>query len=83
MEEQHCAAASPRLSVPRGAFMPVVGAFGALWTVAYFMVATATHVARADWANVYLPVSFLVLAAILTGLRWKDAKPFRAALGIA
>ncbi|HEV8192155.1 MAG TPA: DoxX family protein [Ktedonobacterales bacterium] len=61
----------------------VVGAFSALWTVAYFIVASASHLVRADWANFYLPLIFLVPFAILVWLRWEDAKPIRARLGMA
>jgi len=66
-----------------GLFIPVVGAFGALWTVIYFVVASASHVIRADWANFYLPLIFLLPFALLAWLRWDDAKPMRAAVGMA
>ena len=64
-------------------FIPVVGAFGALWTAVYFIVASATHVFRADWANFYLPLIFFVPVALLVWLRWDDGKPLRAAVGRA
>jgi|GEM_PF-1248919 len=66
-----------------GLFIPVVGAFGALWTVVYFLVASASHLARADWANFYLPLIFLAPVAVLAWLRWDDAKPLRSAVGMA
>jgi uncharacterized membrane protein YphA (DoxX/SURF4 family) len=65
-----------------GLFRPVVGAFGALWTAAYFIVATLTHVNRADWANFYVPLIILVIVLGLVGLRWNDAKPIRATVGM-
>lgn len=66
-----------------GLFNRVIGAFGALWSVAYFIGACASHMVRGDWADLYLPLTFLVLAAILVWLRWGDAKPMRARLGMA
>jgi hypothetical protein len=66
-----------------GLFIPVLGAFGALWTVAYFIVAIATHMLRADWANFYVPLIFLVPFALLAWLRWDDAKPIRTRVGMA
>jgi uncharacterized membrane protein YphA (DoxX/SURF4 family) len=71
------------ISLLVGLFIPILGAFGALWTVAYFIVATATHILRADWANFSAPLIFLALFVILAWLRWDDAKPIRAAVGVA
>ena len=66
-----------------GLFIPVVGAFGALWTAVYFIVASATHLYRADWANFYVPLIFFVPVALLVWLRWDDGKPLRATVGMA
>lgn len=57
-----------------GLFSPRIGAFAALWTVAYFVVAASAHLYRADWANVYLPLTCLVLFLGLVALRWHDVK---------
>lgn len=66
-----------------GLFIPVWGAFGAWWTVVYFLVASLSHVVRVDWANFYLPLIFLIPFALLVWLRWDDAKPIRARVGVA
>jgi uncharacterized membrane protein YphA (DoxX/SURF4 family) len=66
-----------------GLFVPVVGAFGAWWTVVYFLVASLSHVIRLDWANFYLPLIFLLPFLLLMWLRWDDAKPIRARVGMA
>ena len=76
-------AAMSAIALLIGLFIPVVGAFGALWTAVYFIVASATHVFRADWANFYLPLIFFVPVALLVWLRWDDGKPLRAAVGRA
>jgi uncharacterized membrane protein YphA (DoxX/SURF4 family) len=65
-----------------GLFVPVIGAFGALWTVVYFIVASASHILRADWANFYLPLVFLAPFVLLVWLRWEEGKPIRAVVGI-
>lgn len=66
-----------------GLFIPVLGAFGALWTAAYFAVAIASHVYRADWANFSAPLIFFVISLVLVWLRWNDARPIRGAVGMA
>jgi hypothetical protein len=71
------------ISLLVGLFIPALGAFGALWTIAYFIVASASHIIRADWANFYVPLIFLVPFALLAWLRWDDTKPIRARVGMA
>jgi DoxX-like protein len=66
-----------------GLFIPVLGAFGTLWTAAYFAIATVSHVFRADWVNFSAPLIFFGLSLILVWLRWNDTKPIRAAVGMA
>jgi hypothetical protein len=66
-----------------GLFVPVIGAFGVWWTVAYFLVASLSHVIRLDWANFYLPLIFLLPFLLLMWLRWDDARPIRARVGMA
>ncbi len=61
---------------------PAVGAAAALWMVAYFIVATGAHVVRKDMANLGMPIAFLVLAVGLVALRWGDATPVLAAVGL-
>lgn len=65
-----------------GVVYPAVGAAAALWMVAYFIVATGAHVVRKDMVNVGMPIAFLVLAAGLVALRWSDAIPVLAAVGL-
>jgi hypothetical protein len=65
-----------------GLVYPTVGAVAALWMVAYFIVATGAHVARKDIANLVMPISLLVLAVGLVALRWGDATPVLAAVGM-
>ncbi len=50
----------------------MIGALAALWMVAYFIVATLTHLIRGDLANVGLAVIFLVICAGFAALRWGD-----------
>jgi hypothetical protein len=65
-----------------GLVYPAVGATAALWMVAYFIVATSAHVVRKDMANLGMPIAFLVLAVGLVALRWGDATPVLAAVGL-
>jgi hypothetical protein len=59
-----------------------VGAAAALWMVAYFIGATGAHVVRKDMANLGMPIVFLALAVGLVALRWGDATPALAAVGL-
>jgi len=65
-----------------GLVNPAVGVAAALWMVAYFIVATGTHVVRKDMANLGMPIVFLALAIGLVALRWGDATPVLAAVGL-
>jgi hypothetical protein len=65
-----------------GLFIPVVGAAAALWMIAYFIVATFTHLVRQDFAGFYVPLIFLTIYAGLMFLRWSDAKPILAVVGM-
>ena len=58
-----------------GLIVPVVGAVAALWMVAYFIVATLTHVTHRDFANVAPALIFLVVFVGLAALRWGDLAP--------
>ncbi|HET9109615.1 MAG TPA: DoxX family protein [Ktedonobacterales bacterium] len=55
-----------------GLAIPLIGALAALWMVAYFIVATLTHVTHRDFANVAPAVILLVICAGLAALRWGD-----------
>ena len=65
-----------------GLAIPAIGALAALWMVAYFVVATCTHLIRGDMANLGMPIIFLVLAAVLVWLHWTDATPLLAYVGL-
>ncbi|HEU5343337.1 MAG TPA: DoxX family protein [Ktedonobacterales bacterium] len=59
-----------------GDFFPMVGALAALWIVAYFLVATLTHVVLRDkLSSISIPLVFLALAIGLAALRWPDLAP--------
>lgn len=58
-----------------GLAYPEVGALAALWMVAYFIVASLTHLVRGDLKNLGLPLIFLVVSAGLAALRWGDLAP--------
>ena len=55
-----------------GLFFPTIGALAAAWMVAYFVVATFTHLVRKDFAGFAMPLIFLVLPLVLLVLRWAD-----------
>lgn len=65
-----------------GLALPVVGAAAALWMVAYFVVAALTHVSRQDWVNLGAPIVLLLIFGGLLALRWTDAKPLLAFIGL-
>jgi DoxX-like family len=66
-----------------GVIVPVVGALAALWMVAYFIVATLTHVVVRDpFTTISIPVVFLVISVGIAVLRWPDLSPALAALSI-
>lgn len=66
-----------------GLVSPAIGALATLWMVAYFVVATLTHVVRKDkLAAVATPLVFLALCVALAVLRWADLAPFFSALHI-
>jgi DoxX-like protein len=65
-----------------GLVYPLVGAAAAAWMVAYFIVATGAHVVRKDMANLGMPIAFLVFAVGLVALRWGEATPILATVGL-
>ena len=55
-----------------GLVYPSVGAIAAVWMIAYFIVATFTHIFRNDMKNLGAPIVFFLLFVGLTALRWGD-----------
>lgn len=70
------------LGLLAGLFIPAVGAAAALWMVAYFVVATFTHVFRKDMKSLGMPLLFFAIFVGLVVLRWADAAPLRALVGL-
>jgi DoxX-like protein len=64
-----------------GLVIPVVGAVAALWVIAYFVVATLTHLVRKDMAMFAMPLAFGAICVGLLVLRWADAAPLLALVG--
>lgn len=64
-----------------GLAIPVVGAVAAMWMIAYFVVATCTHLLRSDFKSLGMPLIFLAVFVGLTLLRWSDAGPALALVG--
>lgn len=64
-----------------GLFLPQVGVIAALWMIAYFVVASFTHLLRKDFAGFGMPVLFLLISGGLLALRWGDAAPLLAMIG--
>ena len=76
-----CMATIGALGLLVGLFFPVIGALAAAWMVAYFVVATFTHLLRKDFAGFAMPLIFLVLPLGLFVLRWTEFASILAALG--
>ncbi len=71
-----CMATLGALGLLLGLFLPVVGALAAAWMVAYFVVATFTHLLRKHVAGFAMPLIFLVLPLGLLVLRWAELSRF-------
>ena len=65
-----------------GLVVPIVGATGILWVIAYFVVACCTHLVRADFSGFVAPLAFLGICIGLLALRWGDAGPLRSMVGM-
>lgn len=65
-----------------GLFLPIVGVAAALWMVAYFVVAALTHLSKVDVKGVVPAVLFFAISVGLVALRWADASPILALLGL-
>ena len=76
-----CIATIGALGLLVGLFFPVIGALAAAWMVAYFVVATFTHLLRKDFAGFAMPLIFLILPLGLLVLRWADLASILAASG--
>lgn len=67
-----------------GLAIPVVGELALFWLVAYFVVATLTHVVRRDkLTNVAVPLVFLAVVVALATLRWAEVTPLLSSLYVA
>jgi hypothetical protein len=64
-----------------GLAIPAIGALAAVWMIAYFVVATFTHLLRKDVAAIGIPIFFLVLFLGLTALRWSDLTLVLSSIG--
>ena len=76
-----CIASIGALGLLVGLFFPVIGALAAAWMVAYFVVATFTHLLRKDFAGFAMPLIFLLLPLGLLVLRWAELASILAAVG--
>ncbi len=65
-----------------GLFIPPVGVLAALWMVAYFVVAALTHLSKVDLKGVVPAILFLGISVGLVALRWVDASPILALVGL-
>ena len=77
-----CVATIGSIGLFLGLLIPTVAVLGGVWMIAYFVVATFTHLLRKDFANSATPVFFLVPALGLLALRWADVTPILAAIGL-
>ena len=64
-----------------GLFFPAIGTLAVLWMVAYFVVATFTHLLRKDYAGFTMPLIFLILPLVLLALGWSEFTTILATLG--
>ena len=76
-----CMATIGGLGLLVGLFFPIVGTLAAAWMVAYFVVATFTHLLRKDFAGFAMPLIFLVLPLGLLVLGWAELASILATLG--
>ena len=76
-----CMASIGAIGLFVGLLVPVVAVLGAAWMVAYFIVASFTHLYRKDFATFAMPLFFLVPFIGLLALRWGDVTPILAAIG--
>jgi len=77
-----CVATLGAIGLLVGLFIPTVGVIAIMWVIAYFVVATLSHLVRKDWVNFAQPLLFLAIIAVLLWLRWADAAPLRALVGL-
>ncbi len=76
-----CVASIGGLGLIIGLFVPAVGALAAVWMVAYFIVATLTHLVRRDFGGFVVPVVFGLVFVGLMALRWSDLTPALSLIG--
>ena len=65
-----------------GLFIPVVGVVAILWMIAYFVVAAGSHLVRSDVTGFTIPLLFTAFFVGLLVLRWSDATPVLALVGL-
>jgi hypothetical protein len=78
-----CLAALGAIGLFVGLAIPTVGVIAAAWMAAYFVVAMLTHVIRADFKSLGMPLIFLLVFVGLVYLRWSDATPVLSLVGLA
>ena len=66
-----------------GLAIPVVGVVAGVWMVAYFVVASLSHLVRADFKNFGIPLFLGLFFIGLIALRWSDATPVLALIGLS
>ncbi len=64
-----------------GLFVPLVGVLATAWMIAYFVVATFTHLVRKDFTGFAIPLVFLVLPLGLLVLRWAEVASLLVVFG--
>jgi DoxX-like family len=67
-----CMATIGALGLLVGLIFPIIGVLAAAWMVAYFVVATFTHLLRKDFAGFVMPLILLLLPLGLLALRWAE-----------
>jgi hypothetical protein len=77
-----CVAIIGAIELLLGLLIPGIAVLGVTWMIAYFIVATFTHLLRKDFANLAMPLLFLGIMAGLLALRWADVTPMLAAIGL-
>ncbi|HEU0026160.1 MAG TPA: DoxX family protein [Ktedonobacterales bacterium] len=65
-----------------GLAIPLVAVAAIIWMVAYYIVASFTHLIRKDMMGFSAPLLFLAICAGLLALRWSDATPILAFIGL-
>ena len=75
-----CVATVGAVGLLVGLAIPTLGAIASVWMVAYFIVATLTHLSRGDVKNLGMPLLFLAIFIGLVALHWPDVNTVVTAL---